>query len=98
MSKLIITELSLVGSELFQDTESFLEELTDDELDNIEGSGSIISVHNNSVHLNSVGSYVKDLDLEGVDIEDLDKIGLKGYYGSGKTINGHTIGNIVSTN
>jgi hypothetical protein len=38
MFKLIITDLSPMGSELFQDCESFLEELTDETLDLLEGA------------------------------------------------------------
>lgn len=38
MFKLTITDLSPMGSELFQDCESFLEELTDETLDHLVGA------------------------------------------------------------
>ncbi|MDJ0532288.1 MAG: hypothetical protein QNJ70_07275 [Xenococcaceae cyanobacterium MO_207.B15] len=44
MAQLKLSELSPPGSELFQDSESFLEELSDRELDFVVGGDSVESV------------------------------------------------------
>ncbi|MGK7917557.1 MAG: hypothetical protein AB4038_18765 [Prochloraceae cyanobacterium] len=44
MTQLKLSELSSAGSELFQDSESFLEELSDRELDFVTGGDSANSV------------------------------------------------------
>ena len=55
MAQLKLSELSPVGSELFQDSETFLEELSDGELDFVAGGAdSVESVA--TLASNSVGS------------------------------------------
>lgn len=100
MAELKITELSPSGFELFQDSESFLEDLTDNDLDNINGAGSqgmtLISIHSNSIHNNTIGESLEDLKIDGVDIQDVKdvkKLNLRGYNLIGQTVNAKTVGN-----
>ena len=54
MAQLKLSELTPAGSELFQDSETFLEELSDQELDFVAGGDSVDSVA--TLASNSVGS------------------------------------------
>jgi hypothetical protein len=55
MAKLTISELNPAGSELFQDSENFLEELSDRELGFVAGGADINSVvTQNSVSVGSI--------------------------------------------
>ena len=54
MAQLKLSELSPAGSELFRDSETFLEELSDRELDFVVGGDSVDSVA--TVNSESVGS------------------------------------------
>lgn len=64
MANIKISELRPAGSELFQDSESFLNELSDRDLGNVEGGAvtlvgvsasfqTVVSVNGNSINANS---------------------------------------------
>ena len=60
MATIKISELRPAGSELLQDSESFLNELSDHELENVVGGDSIAFATQQSV---SVASQVKNLQI-----------------------------------
>jgi hypothetical protein len=55
MTKLIISELNPVGSELFQDSESFLEDLSEREINSIVGGIDTV-VTQNSISVGSINT------------------------------------------
>ena len=59
MAQIKLSELRPAGSELLQDSESFLNELSDRELENVAGAGGNSIVTNASLHSISVASEVK---------------------------------------
>ena len=67
MAKIKISELRPAGSELLQDSESFLNELSDHDLENVVG-GAVIESAVSQV-TNSVASNVKNLRIYVVDLE-----------------------------
>ena len=68
MANITLTELHIAGSELFQDSESFLNELTEKEMSGLEGglffafngtfgvSVSAQTVNGNTVNANTLGN------------------------------------------
>ena len=57
MSEIKLSELRPAGSELLQDSESFLNELNDRELENVAGGNTIVSVASlNSVSVGTVNT------------------------------------------
>ena len=78
MAKLKLSELSPAGSELFRDSESFLEELSDRELDLIAGgntTNTVVTVNSQSVgtintasvvgvSVTNVSVHISDVDID----------------------------------
>ena len=63
MAEIKLSELRPAGSELLEDSESFLNELNDRELENVVGGDSIVSVASqNSVSVGTVNT-VTDVGL-----------------------------------
>ncbi|MGL5807251.1 MAG: hypothetical protein ACRC2R_14125 [Xenococcaceae cyanobacterium] len=103
MAELKITELSPVGSDLFHDGESFLEELTDEDLNLLSGAGTDDDIFikipsfklGKSLNLNSaansVGKRYSSDDSENLNVQDLK--GLK-FYGTAYTV-ARSLGNNV---
>ena len=58
MADIKLSELCPVGSELLQDSESFLTELSDHELDNVVGGDSVLVIVKSSLNLDPI---IKDL-------------------------------------
>jgi hypothetical protein len=102
MTNLKITELNLIGSELFDDSENFLEDLTDDDLENLQGAGAsaqtIQSVYGNSANKNTIALSLEDIDIKNLDPQTIDSLNRRGYNISsiGKTANGSTYANFNS--
>lgn len=60
MAKIKISELRPAGSELLQDSESFLNELSDHDLENVVGGDSGDSIHSAASQVSvSVASHVE---------------------------------------
>ncbi|OUL37307.1 hypothetical protein BV372_02610 [Nostoc sp. T09] len=71
MPNIRISELYPLGSDLFQDSESFLNEMTNDEIEGLRGGGLVItgvyvntvnintlfSANSNTVNANTIGNY-----------------------------------------
>jgi hypothetical protein len=55
MANVKISELRPVGYELFQDAENFLNELSDREMENIEGAHK--TIHTTSIQTNTIKTY-----------------------------------------
>ena len=85
MAAIKITELHPAGSELFQDSESFLNELTDDEMGSIEGGW--------------LGEFLAKIFGELSDLANVQSAQNSVSYQTivsvrGNTINKNTVGNI----
>ncbi|OUL17857.1 bacteriocin [Nostoc sp. 106C] len=65
MPSIHISELFPIGSKLFQDSETFLNEINDNELQNIKGGASIVSEVNNSAINNTFGNAQSDTTNNG---------------------------------
>lgn len=54
MAEIKLSELRPAGSELLQDSESFLNELSDQELDNVVGGDGVVVIVESSIHLDPI--------------------------------------------
>lgn len=81
MAVIDISELNPAGSQLFQDSESFLNELTDDEIVGVEGGLNLTN-------------YLKQLSFNLADLTKLKSaqtiLGIQGNSVRNNTINGQT--------
>ena len=65
MASIQISELSPAGSKLFQDSESFLNELSDSDIQSIKGGATIATAMNNSFFNNGVGNAENNRNING---------------------------------
>lgn len=83
MSKLTISELHPVGFELLQDSESFLNELTDDELENVGGYRTF------TIFWSSILKTIVSQSFSKITAQSVNSI-------NGETLNGRTVSNVNS--
>ena len=75
MAQLKLSELSPVGSDLFRDSETFLEELSDRELDFVSGGDDVATLASNSVGSINTISVVGisqtnvSVNISGIDVD-----------------------------
>lgn len=69
MTIIRISEISPAGSELFQDAESFLNELTDEEMDILGGKGrhykvhTVVTIYSNNIRITPLAAQINAVRL-----------------------------------
>lgn len=102
MSEIKITELNPTGIELFQDSESFLQELSEDEIGIVKGGNLTVNLSDLTIDLSKITVDLSELqniiNARGANSLNSLQLPMEGNTAIGRTVNARTAGNFNTVN